>query len=1170
MLIKQSYSSNSTVQVLKHSDTESMLASPIISERIEKFAKQVQRIAPKSNDFLYFSIIFLKAAESALIDEFGELKKIGNEKAWGFFDDKWKWHGNVKAHKNSNSDIFPESELRKAAKDWIGKGLFVDHKSDSVDAMRGIILDTHYDEKLKQVVGLCALDKVAYPDLAHKVEKGIVRFGSMGTAVSHAICTECQKPAATQADYCECILSKRAYGEINIGLKPVEYSLVVQPAEPGAVLLRVFASIKNHEKELRSFGVDDLDHLTAKLSEDKANELDIILEKTCGENGCSLEQRQKIITSFLEQNHIVKNAKIKKSELDLSSVEKITQSLAELSGASQNLGVDKAKVSAVANRLIEELSGLSTPRDMSTPQGETLSSGQSAVGGPDSATIRVEDYQGTKGNGSESSGLLSSNSGELTDSFDTGGVGPESYLTRTANKNEITSIMEEIMKETNLRRRAENRRKIAYHFGGSDSGVEPNTYKSEDYKKYWETDKQMYPNPANLNGPDGMAPGDKEVKDRQKRAQEPTKTPANGEKDFPQSDWPWLHGSGQKKMAYHFGGSEGVEPSTYKSEDYKKYWETDKQMYPNPTNLGGTDGMVPGDKEVKEKQKRASYNGPKLSTKFKKKVNLDGTINKAASCFEVYAGNKLVIAATAKDIMGPELEKEWGWISSMDYAKAVVAAIRENGLEKVASALTKKAQQLPQLPAETQVAPPASTPATGGFEAPEMPEMEEGGTEEEADMGEGDPKSTVEQALTDVENSVDKIRSALEELGGGQDVDINVGVPPEGEEGQEKLSLSRQLLGDLKIALDEANESADELAKISETLDRAHVLPADLKRELRTIAASAVFDASKLLGETDTLVKMATRVARSMVKTSTYTEKATKQTRSKPANMVDNSLVKDALELRKNRREAMIKGAQGFDFVSRVDDEKEELDMNAEDEVCESEVDDSCDTTEMESDAHDGIGMKENARVSNVTTDTAESVANKQPKAPASQPAPAHKGNQDAKQYSEYPSTPAKELALKSMADDAELSEAVHDIAKEEADEDVEEHEESMHEKENSALDEIKAKLNVSLLQKKAEEERQAYRVKVRRAYNIAIDMQRKGMIPVTRASLDSQVDKLLEFDDNSFESFKRTIDGIKQVKNASDNSDGIGQLNIGLGEKEQATAPYDMAADLSRLWSNK
>ena len=150
--------------------SDKILASPELMDRMSKVANDIRSIAPRSDDFTYFSIVFLKSAEAALLDDYGKVKKIASgEDAWGFFDENWKWHGNVQPLKNNNGDIFPESELKKAAKDWVGKPLCRDHESSSVDGIRGIILDTHYDDKFKQVVGLCALDKVNYPKYCNRI-----------------------------------------------------------------------------------------------------------------------------------------------------------------------------------------------------------------------------------------------------------------------------------------------------------------------------------------------------------------------------------------------------------------------------------------------------------------------------------------------------------------------------------------------------------------------------------------------------------------------------------------------------------------------------------------------------------------------------------------------------------------------------------------------------------------------------------------------------------------------------------------------------------------------------------------------------------------------------------------------------------------------------------------
>ena len=178
--------------------TESVLSNPEIVMRFEKIANELKTIAPKANDFLYFTAIMMHAAEASLLDDSGTLKKDASGKDvtahWDRSNDSWKWvcsDSNVMPYKNANCDIFPEEELVKAHKQWIGRPLCLDHKSDSVDHIRGVIIDTYYDMPKKRVIALCALDKKNYPDLARKVTSRYATSVSMGTAVGRAICTDC-------------------------------------------------------------------------------------------------------------------------------------------------------------------------------------------------------------------------------------------------------------------------------------------------------------------------------------------------------------------------------------------------------------------------------------------------------------------------------------------------------------------------------------------------------------------------------------------------------------------------------------------------------------------------------------------------------------------------------------------------------------------------------------------------------------------------------------------------------------------------------------------------------------------------------------------------------------------------------------------------------------------
>lgn len=1128
---KKGYSSGSIARVLTTDETSGILASPHIVERLERHARTVQSLAPKSDDFLYFSIIFLKAAEACLIDDEGNQKTIGSEKAWGYWDDTHKWHGNTKPHRNNNGDIFPESELKKAARGWIGMPLCVDHKSDSVDGIRGIILDTHYDEKLKQVVGLCALDRINYPDLARKVETGVVRFGSMGTAVETSVCTECQKQAKTAKEYCLHILSKTAWGEINIGLKPMEYSLVVQPAEPGARLLRCFASIKNYKSELESYGLNDVNEFVSNLDIVQADSLDRILTSICGPEGCSIDQRRNIVTAFINHNGgLIKSAAL--SSEQAAEVE-FAEALAELKAAT--------------GKTPEQLPELYAPifkafgREFPFQEGFTSPDATSGdLGAP--ATINspkdsedTADYTGTGGDATMMAGVT-----PPSDSFgETGGVGPESYAYASEkNKNtNIGTLREEIMNESRLRKRAEMRRRVAYHQGGADDVEPKGTFKDESAaeKKIRETgDKQMHLNPKNLGGTEGMVPGDKEIKEKQKRASDSMK-------------------SRVKKHAYYFGGSEGVEPSgTYKSEDYHKYWDTDKQMFPNPKSLGKPDAMAPGDKEIKEKQKRASYNGPALKTRFTQRVNLDGTINNAASKFEVFSGDKLVIATTAGTIYGPKLNKYWEFIKSPEYGKRVVASIRQDGLEKVARLLTRTAQEMPGALPEEMPADPTMDMGALPAEAPVADLSDE--TAEEPELGGGDPKSSVEEAFAAIEDALAKGQEALSQLSSDGGVEVNIGDV--GGDDAEKLSLSKTILKNLKIALADADQSADELALISATYDRYKKLTSKQKKDLNGVTHLALKDSSEIIGETRTLLNMANLVAQSFNKVAEYTESAARVAPKAPATVADklpakkssvpatksgeDTLISEALELRRKRREMLVSKAM------KAAEKEEKKDMS--------------------SAAHDGIGQ--HPTKSNVSTNTAEEVANKKPTGNVA--SGGSSGGPDVKGDAAYTGTASRQLAEQSSpsinhADDKkkDIEEAVEDIA-----EDVVE-----KEMKRSASDGVvTAKVKEAFMQKKIAAEREEYRVKLRRAYDVGMEMQRKKMIAATKSSLNRQVDEIMNFDDAAFEAFKRVVSNMQEVDNIKTSSD-LGGLNVGTSDeginaKKTSLEGSGLKNQLDSLWS--
>jgi len=267
-------------------ETVSELKARAAAEAKEQSIKTGKAIAPRAKDFLYFTAVMMHAAEAALLDEDGNIKKSadGSEitAEWEKRDDTWIWKCSdptVMPYKNSNNDIFPSEELKKAYKKWVAKPLCLDHQSQSVDMMRGIVVDTYWDDKKQRVVALCALDKVNYPELAHKVASGVAACVSMGTAVGRAICTEkgCHRVAKTEADFCEHMKAKTCYGEINVDLSPIELSIVVNGADPKAKIRRVIAAadsiakyVEMKEKMVKSKEAMSLEEVK-QLKEDLKN-----------------------------------------------------------------------------------------------------------------------------------------------------------------------------------------------------------------------------------------------------------------------------------------------------------------------------------------------------------------------------------------------------------------------------------------------------------------------------------------------------------------------------------------------------------------------------------------------------------------------------------------------------------------------------------------------------------------------------------------------------------------------------------------------------------------------------------------------------------------------------------------------------------------------------------
>lgn len=158
---------------------------------------------------------------------------------------------------NKNADCFPYDELKKAYPSFTGKGVYQDHKTDSVDDMRGLILDSVFREYDKEIDGgnawvelLIAIDK-SYEDLCRKVSNGSITDVSMGCSVLEGVCSICgNKCRGKMDDYgnvidmCDHIkfykgdtFSNKLVYEDCYGVDFLEISMVTDGADSQALIL---------------------------------------------------------------------------------------------------------------------------------------------------------------------------------------------------------------------------------------------------------------------------------------------------------------------------------------------------------------------------------------------------------------------------------------------------------------------------------------------------------------------------------------------------------------------------------------------------------------------------------------------------------------------------------------------------------------------------------------------------------------------------------------------------------------------------------------------------------------------------------------------------------------------------------------------------------------------
>lgn len=147
---------------------------------------------------------------------------------------------------NKNHDMFPLDEIKRAYTTFIGRNIFLDHNTKSVRNAVGKIIAAELredEEGHTYVACLFKVDRELHPDIARKIENGIIDSVSMGANVQEAECSKCGQRASREADFCDHMKNMYMYSDvysINHGVEFTELSLVSVPADPTAHMHKVF------------------------------------------------------------------------------------------------------------------------------------------------------------------------------------------------------------------------------------------------------------------------------------------------------------------------------------------------------------------------------------------------------------------------------------------------------------------------------------------------------------------------------------------------------------------------------------------------------------------------------------------------------------------------------------------------------------------------------------------------------------------------------------------------------------------------------------------------------------------------------------------------------------------------------------------------------------------
>lgn len=790
-------------------DIESMdmvLADPDILNRFAKFAAELKSIAPKAKDFLYFSAIMMHAAEAALLDTDGSLKKDSAGKdiiaKWEKKGESLRWvcsDPSIKPYKNSNADIFPEEELIKAHKRWIGRPLCLDHKSNSVDMIRGVIVDTYYDRPNKRVVALCALDKLNYPELARKVSTGYAHSVSMGTAVGKAICSDCGNVARIESEFCDHMRHKSCYGEINVDLNPIELSIVVNGADPKAKIRHIVAAADSIARY-----VDQKEQELSKLASDESG--DIEKAETIAKGLANIKKE------------------VEKLEKEIAALGQHEKMEAKEEAAEEPEKSEKAQEKEDEGDVKDRL-------DLSlNPDGTVKASALKDLEITKLASVIKDIHQNLN--------KLKEDVNKLSE--DTKMTIKKSYFQGGGDGNEPTPGKPKYEKEDEDSIRAKEDKQMG---GQMDTGPVDGMHPG--YDSFGESEE------ARKKRLQRLASEQEERKLRREAALQQAKNKLG-----------YFQGGGD-------GNEPTPGKAKYEKEDSDKTRDKeDKQMVGQPPfpGVGAVDGLhpSPASADVKDELKRKQMlSRAKLNAKFIQAADpVTGFENFGESRWQVYADKKLILTATVKEISGGNVDAMYDTIATEEYGKKILGKIRSESFDKVVALYKGAAGAAPEM---APMAAPAMAGGPGMGEAPAMGDMPAGGEAPVVDDGgTGDPKEKLDEDIAAAENAIASVREGVNALVGntdkvGDEFDQLAGgaeLPPATAElVQMRKALAEALVIGFKEAEEQLTDNLDELRLAKNIYSNESDLKTSDAKYVKGLVVEAQQEARRTISDTYKLME---------------------------------------------------------------------------------------------------------------------------------------------------------------------------------------------------------------------------------------------------------------------------------------------------------------------------